>query len=191
MSKQVGYIRVSSVDQNTGRQLGEMDLDKIFEEKVSGKSMNRPELKAMMDYVREGDHLHVHELSRLGRSVIDLHTIVNELLEKGVTVTFHKENMVFVPGKEADPMQLLMFGMLANFAQFERSLIRQRQQEGIAAAKAAGKHMGRPAKLTDEQKVEIKGKLKQGATPTELAREYGCSRASIYNVKASKLVKAA
>ena len=185
MSKQVGYIRVSSADQNTGRQLEGKDLDKIFEEKVSGKSMNRPKLKAMLDYVREGDHVHAHELSRLGRSVIDLHTIVNELLDKGVTVTFHKENMVFVPGKEADPMQQLMFGMLANFAQFERSLIRQRQREGIAAAKAAGKHMGRPAKLTAEQKIEIKEQLQTGATPTELAKKYGCSRASIYNVKAA------
>lgn len=185
MSKQIGYIRVSSVDQNTERQLEGMALDKIFEEKVSGKSMNRPELKAMLDYVREGDHLHIHELSRLGRSVIDLYTIVNGLLEKGVTVTFHKENMVFIPGKEADPIQQLMFGMLANFAQFERSLIKQRQREGIEAAKAAGKHMGRPAKLSKEQKEKVKRQLQAGVTPTQLAKEYGCSRASIYNVKAT------
>lgn len=184
MSKQVGYVRVSSADQNTDRQLEGVQLDKVFKEKVSGKSIDRPQLKLMLDYIREGDHVHVHELSRLGRSVIDLHEIVRAIREKGAKVTFHKEGMDFYPDKDAEPIQELMFGMLANFAQFERSLIRQRQREGIEAAKAAGKHLGRPPVLNEEQKAEIKEKLQGGATPTELSKEYGCSRALIYKTKA-------
>ncbi|WP_028582328.1 recombinase family protein [Desulfogranum japonicum] len=182
MAPNVGYIRVSTSEQNTDRQLDGINIDKMFEEKVSGKDMKRPQLQDLLNYVREGDHVHVHELSRLGRSVIDLHKIVNELLDRGVTVTFHKENMTFVPGKQADPIQELMFGMLANFAQFERSLIKQRQREGIEAAKARGKHLGRPRSMTKEQEAEIKQKKSEGATPTQLAKEYGCSRALIYKI---------
>ncbi len=182
MAPQVGYIRVSTAEQNTDRQLNGIELDKIFSEKISGKDMNRPQLEAMLDYVREGDHVHVHELSRLGRSVIDLHKIVEQLLEKGVSVTFHKENMTFAPGNEENATQQLMFGMLANFAQFERSLLKQRQREGIEAAKAAGKHLGRPRTLTKEQEAEIIQKKADGATPTQLAKEYGCSRPLIYKI---------
>ena len=144
--------------------------------------MNRPQLIAMMDYVREDDHVHVHELSRLGRSVVDLHNIVDQLLEKEVGITFTKEKMTFAPGKDADPLQDLMFGMLANFSQFERSLLKQRQAEGIAAAKAKGKHLGRHAILNNQQKMEIVKKKASGSTPTALAKEYGVSRATVYNV---------
>ncbi len=183
MGQHVGYIRVSTAEQNTGRQLEGVELDKTFTEKISGKDTNRPQLQAALEYCREGDTLHVHELSRLGRSIIDLDNLVEQFRGNGVTVVFHKEGMTFTPGEQDDPMKRLMFDVLSSFAKFERSIIRQRQAEGIAARKAAGKPTGRPGKLTDQQKAEIREKRKAGVTPTALAREYGISRATIYSVK--------
>jgi DNA invertase Pin-like site-specific DNA recombinase len=180
--QKIGYIRVSSIDQNTDRQLAAIRLDKIFEEKVSGKDIKRPQLEAMLSHIREGDHVYVHELSRLGRSMIDLHQLVEQILKKDVSITFVKEKLTYASGQDADPMQEAMFGMLSVFSQFERSLIKQRQKEGIAAAKKAGKHLGRPIKLTDEQKIEIIGKHKGGSTPSQLSKEYGVSRGTIYNI---------
>lgn len=122
MSKRVGYVRVSSADQKTDRQLEGIELDKIFEEKLSGKDTKRPALQAMLDFIREGDQVFVHELSRLGRSMIDLHQLVEQITKKGATISFVKEGMEFSPGK-ADPVKQAMFSMLSVFAQFERSLI--------------------------------------------------------------------
>lgn len=185
MGERIGYRRVSTTDQSTDRQLEGIKLDHVFTDKMSGKDMERPELQSMIAYVRKGDHIYVHELSRLGRSVIDLHQIVKQLLEKDVSITFVKEKMDYQPGKKTDPVQELMFGMLASFAQFERSLIKQRQKEGIAIAKAKGKHLGRPILLNDSQREQLRAKRSEGATPTVLAKEFGVSRATIYNVLAS------
>ena len=98
----VGYIRVSSADQNTSRQLDGVQLDKVFTEKVSGANTDREQLHAMFDYVREGDTVHVHEISRLARSLIDLNTLIHDLNKKGVTVVFHQERMTFSPDREQD-----------------------------------------------------------------------------------------
>lgn len=137
----VGYIRVSTVHQNTGRQednLEEMNVEKVFIEKVSGKDRKRPQLKAMLDFVQSGDVVVVNELSRLARSVVDLYDIAKELNEKGVSLESLKEDidLTSATGK-------LTFGIMAVMAQFERDLLLERQKEGIAAAKARGKHWGR------------------------------------------------
>ncbi|MNV51140.1 DNA-invertase hin [compost metagenome] len=135
----VAYIRVSSTEQNTDRQLSDTGItfDKFFEDKASGKNTDRPALQDMLGYVRDGDTVHVHSIDRLGRSLIDLKNLVTELNKDGVTVKFHKENLEFSSGKQ-NPMQTLMFDMLASFAEFERSIIKERQREGIDKAKAKG-----------------------------------------------------
>ena len=136
---QVAYIRVSGVGQNTERQLSDTGItfEKTFEDKASGKNTDREGLKAMLEYVREGDTLHVHSIDRLGRSLIDLKTVVTQLNAMGVVVHFHKENLKFEAGTQ-NPMQTLMFDMLGAFAEFERSMIKERQMEGIAKAKEKG-----------------------------------------------------
>lgn len=182
IGKRIGYLRVSTADQQTDRQLDGIALDKTFEEKISGKDTNRPELEAMLDYIREGDQVYVHELSRLGRSMIDLHKIVEEILNKKASVFFVKENIEFHPDRMNDPVKDALFGMLSVFSQFERSLIKQRQREGIEAAKAKGKHLGRPIKLTDEQKEEIRKRSAAGEKPPELSKAFNVSRGTIYNV---------
>ena len=179
----VGYIRVSSIDQNTARQLEGLDLDKTFTDKASGKSSKRPQLKACLGFVRNGDVLHVHSIDRMARNLLDLQQIVNTLTAKGVTILFHKEHMTF-SGGNSDPMAKLMFQVLGAFAEFERSLIRERQAEGIAAAKIAGKHLGRPVKLTPDLIKQIKARKTENKTA--LARELGISRASVYAAIASQ-----
>lgn len=135
----VAYIRVSTVDQNTDRQLSESSVSfkKTFEDKASGKDTNRPQLQAMLEYVREGDTVHVHSIDRLGRSLSDLTDTVKFLNEKGVAVKFHKEGLEFTADK-SNPMNDLMFNLLGAFAQFERAIAKERQIEGIAKAKEKG-----------------------------------------------------
>lgn len=147
---QVAYIRVSTLEQNTDRQLADTGItfNKTFKDKASGKDTQRPQLQAMLDYVREGDTLHVHSIDRLGRSLIDLKTLVTQLNAKGVTVTFHKENLSFEAGNQ-NPMQTLMFNMLGSFAEFERSMIKERQREGIEKAKAKGIYKKEKRKKVD------------------------------------------
>lgn len=137
----IGYIRVSAGHQNTDRQedsLAQMNVEKLFIEKVSGKDRKRPQLEAMMKFVQDGDVVVVHELSRLARSVVDLYDISKELNEKGVSLESIKEDidLTSATGK-------LTFGIMAVMAQFERDLLLERQREGIAAAKARGKRWGR------------------------------------------------
>jgi len=174
----VGYIRVSSFDQNTDRQLSGIALDKSFEDKASAKDAKRPRLQACLDFLREGDTLHVHSIDRLARNLIDLQQIVDTLTKKGVAVKFHKEKLEFT-GKDG-AMQMLLFQVTGAFAQFERSLIRERQREGIAAAKAKGKRLGAPSKLDPEKLAEIRSKLAQGANKKALAAEYAISRTTLY-----------
>ena len=148
--QRVGYIRVSTLDQNTERQLDGVALDKCFEDKASGKDTKRPGLQQAREFLREGDELIVHSIDRLARSLADLEGIVGELTGKGVAVRFIKEGLTFT-GAGDDPMAVLMRQMLGSVAQFERAMIRERQREGIALAKAAGKYKGSKGKLTQEQ----------------------------------------
>ena len=174
----VAYIRVSSYDQNLERQLAEQSFDRTFEEKASAKDTDRPELKACIEHLREGDTLHVHSIDRLARNLKDLQTIVEDLTEKGVVVQFHKEHLTFT-GKD-DPMQNLMLQMIGAVAQFERALIRERQREGIANARKKGAKFGAKKKLSTEQIKEIKLRKDNGETVTELAKEYGIARQTLY-----------
>lgn len=135
----VAYIRVSTVDQNTDRQLADVgiEFDKVFEDKASGKDTQRPQLQAMLEYVREGDTLHVHSIDRLSRSLEDLISSVKSLNAKGVAVKFHKENLEFTAEKSS-PMNDLILNIFGAVAQFERALSKERQMEGIAKAKDKG-----------------------------------------------------
>jgi DNA invertase Pin-like site-specific DNA recombinase len=179
----VGYRRVSTVDQNTDRQLDGVELDKVFTDTASGKDTNRPELARALEYVRDGDVLVVHSMDRLARSLVDLRRTVDELTQRGVEVRFVKEGLAFCSDK-SDPCAVLMLSVMGAVAEFERSMILERQREGIALAKAAGKYKGRKAALTVEKTDELRGRLAAGESVSSLAREYGVSRQTIYNYAA-------
>lgn len=166
----VAYIRVSTIEQNTDRQLDGVLVDKQFEDKASGKDTQRPQLQAMLEYVREGDTVHVHSIDRLGRSLTDLKDLVKKLNAKGVTVKFHKENLEFSAGK-ANPMQDLMFNMLASFAEFERAIIKERQMEGIAKAKEKGVYNKDKRKKVDY--AELKKAIDSGMSYRTVAKQFG------------------
>ena len=139
------YIRVSSVSQNTARQEYLQDLlpeAKSFTDKVSGKDTKRPELEALLKYVREGDTIHVHSIDRFARNVVDLRSLVTSLNAQGVSIKFHKEGLVFNANAN-DAMSQLMLTMLGAIGEFERELIKERQREGIELAKKEGKYKGR------------------------------------------------
>ena len=176
--QQVGYIRVSSIDQNTVRQLDGVSLDKTFTEKMSGKDTQRPILQECLAYVRNGDILHVHSIDRLARNAKDLLNLVEQVLGKGVSLKFHKNNLTFTPDSK-DHMAKLQLTMLAAFAEFERELIRERQREGIAIAKAAGKYSKR-RKITPELIAEAKARTEKGEPLARVARDLKVSRETLY-----------
>ncbi|KXO95769.1 recombinase family protein [Tsukamurella pseudospumae] len=179
--QRIAYVRVSTVDQNTDRQLDGIAVDRTFADKASGKTADRPALAEALRFVRDGDTLVVHSMDRLARNVEDLRRIVRELTAAGVRVEFVKESLTFTG--DDSPMNNLLLTMLGAVAEFERSLILERQREGIAIAKAAGRYRGRKAKLTDDQATDLRTRLTAGESPTALAAEYGISRASVYNYK--------
>ena len=174
----VGYVRVSTVEQNTARQLDGVQLSKTFTDKISGKSIDRPQLQLCLEYVREGDTLHVHSMDRLARNLEDLRRLVRELNAKGVRVQFHKENLIFTG--EDSPMSNLLLSMLGAVAEFERALILERQREGVAIAKAAGKYKGGKPKLGPEQVAHLKARVAAGVPKAAVARELGISRETLY-----------
>ena len=145
---EVGYKRVSSADQNTARQLDGIVLDEVFEDQVSGGTTDRPALQEMLRFVRKGDVIHVHSIDRLARSLKDLLELVEGLKARGVQLHFHKEGLVFT--SEKNHTQDLMLSMMGAVAQFERSMIRERQAEGIAKAKATGVYKGRQKSVDDD-----------------------------------------
>lgn len=177
--KVIGYVRVSTVDQNIGRQLEGVSLDKVFIDKVSGKDTNRPQLKLCLEYLREDDTLMVHSMDRLARNVDDLRRIVRELVEKGVTVKFMKEGLTFSP-KTNSIFDQLMLTLLGAFAEFERALITERQREGIAIAKANGVYKGRPLSLTPAQVKELYKMIDLGLPKTAVAKKLDISRKNVY-----------
>lgn len=184
--KDIGYVRVSTHDQNTARQLDGVHLDKVFEEHASGRDTTRPALQTCLEYIRDGDVLHVHSIDRLARNLQDLLSIVTGLKAKGVTVKFHKEKLEFAgngEGNKGDAFQELQLHIIAAVAQFERTLILERQKEGIAIAKKSGKYknVGRKPTLSREQVNELRSKLEKGAKVAALAREFGVSRQTIYS----------
>jgi DNA invertase Pin-like site-specific DNA recombinase len=176
--QRVGYVRVSTLDQNTERQLDGIKLDKLFTDRASGRDTKRLQLAAALDYVREGDALIVHSLDRLARNVEDLRRIVREVNERGVSVEFVKNHLTFSAG--ADPTARLMLTMLGAFAEFERELIRERQREGIAIAKAKGVYKGRKKALAPQEVHELVVQAHAGIPKADLARAYGISRETVY-----------
>jgi DNA invertase Pin-like site-specific DNA recombinase len=176
--QRIGYKRVSTLDQNTARQLDGAPLDKCFTDKASGKDTERPQLRAALDYCRDGDTLVVHSMDRLARSLVDLRSMVNDLTRRGVAVEFVKENLRFVG--EDSPMAILLLSLLGAVAEFERSLILERQREGIAIAKLAGKYKGRRRTLSTAQADEIRNRAAAGERKVLLAKEYGISRETLY-----------
>jgi DNA invertase Pin-like site-specific DNA recombinase len=137
-------------------------------------------IKAMLSYIREGDTLVVHSLDRLGRSLDDLRKVVTDLNSRGVVVQFLKENLTFAGDDSDTSLSKLMFNMLGSFAEFERSLIRERQREGIALAKKAGVYRGRKPSLTAEQASDLRKRVAAGERKAGLAREFGISRETLY-----------
>jgi len=178
--KIVGYVRVSTDAQNTDRQLEGVSLDKVFVDYASGKNVNRPQLQAMLEYIREGDTLLVHSLDRLARNLVDLRRLVTDLTGRGIRVEFRKENMVFDGNETA--MGTFLLNMMGGFAEFERALSRERQMEGVALAKKAGKYRGRaPAIRSSNGKLDILEKLYAAGTGVSvMAREAGVSRQTVY-----------
>lgn len=178
-SQQIGYVRVSTADQNTERQLDGVALDRTFQDHVSGSTTERPGLAECLEYLRAGDVLHVHSIDRLARSLVDLERITTELNGQGVSLHFHREGMTFEPGN-GDPMKTLIRQVLASFAQFERAIIKERQREGIAKAKERGAYKGRKRALTAEQVTEARGRIDAGEKVAVVARSLGITRQTLY-----------
>lgn len=175
----IGYRRVSTIDQNTDRQLEGVTVDELFTDKASGKDTHRPELQNAIRFARKGDLFVVHSMDRLARNLDDLRKVVKELTAKGVRVQFFKESLTFTG--EDSPMNNMLLSMLGAVAEFERSMILERQREGIAIAKAKGKYKGGKKKLTPEQAEQLRARRAAGESATALAKEYDISRASVYN----------
>lgn len=175
----IGYIRVSSYEQNSQRQLEGVECHSTYTDKTSGKSLARPELTKCLEYIRGGDTLHIHSIDRLARNLQDLLHIITALNEKGITVMFHKENMAFNP-QSSDPFQKLQLQILGSVAEFERSMIRERQREGIAIAKQKGIYKGRKPSLSPEQVKTIQDRIRSGDKVAHIAKDFGVSRQTIY-----------
>ena len=185
IGQKIGYVRVSSLDQNDARQLDGLALDKIFTDKASGKDVHRPQLQAMLSHVREGDHVYVHSMDRLSRSLKDLQEVVESLTARGVAVEFCKENLKFErPGNNSGghtaAYSKLLLQMLGAVGEFERALIRERQREGIAIAKTKGVYKGRKSGLNAEMKLKLREMIASGISKTEIAKNLAISRASVY-----------
>lgn len=176
--QRVGYRRVSTLGQSTERQLEGLKLDEMFEDKASGKDARRTQLEAMLKHVRKGDHILCHSMDRMARNLDDLRAIVLGLTKKGIRVEFVKEGLTFTGDDSA--MAKLLLSMMGAFAEFERALILERQREGIALAKAAGKYRGRSAKLSADRAEELRRRAVAGESRAMLAREYGLSRETVY-----------
>ncbi|MGF6888619.1 DNA invertase Pin-like site-specific DNA recombinase [Nocardia sp. GAS34] len=175
----VGYIRVSSTDQNTVRQLDGQKLDKTFTDRMSGKDTNRPELTRMLEYIREGDTVMVDSMDRLARDLGDLRGLVAGMTGRGITVAFIKEGLTFRPGK-SDHVAQLMLDIIGAIAQFERALIKERRLAGIAKAKERGVYKGRRPALTDEQAEQLRARAAAGVSKTQLAEDFHISRDTVY-----------
>ena len=179
--QKIGYARVSSKDQNLDRQLAALKKEKVFRiftDTVSGSSTQRPGLDGALNYVRAGDQLIVVSMDRLARSLIDLHRLVDELTERGVSVKFLKEGQTY--SLNSTPIAKLMLGLLGSVAEFERSIIRERQAEGIAKAKARGVYKGRAKVLNEEQVAQAREWVGAGIPKAEVARRLGIGRTTLY-----------
>lgn len=176
--QRIGYVRVSSFDQNPERQLEQVSVNRLFTDKASGKDTQRPELERLLAFVREGDTVVVHSMDRLARNLDDLRRLVQGLTQRGVRIEFVKESLTFTG--EDSPMANLMLSVMGAFAEFERALIRERQREGISLAKQRGVYRGRKKALSPERVAELRRRAAAGEQKAKLAREFGISRETLY-----------
>lgn len=179
--EKVGYARVSSKDQNLERQtelLRKEGVFALYEDRMTGATRQRPGLEEALRYVRKGDQLIVTSMDRLARSLSDLYSIVDDLTARGVSVKFLKEGQIY--SKDSTPVAKLMLGLLGSVAEFERSIIRERQAEGIARAKQRGVYKGRAKALNAEQVEQAKKWIDEGITKTKVAKRLGIGRTTLY-----------
>ncbi len=174
----IGYVRVSSTDQNPDRQLEGMEFDRKFIDKFTGKILDRPSLNEMMQYVREGDHVYVHSMDRLARNLLDLRKVVSQLTTKKVKIQFIKENLIFTG--DDSPMSMLLLSMMGAFAEFELSLNKERQREGIRLARERGIYVGRKKMLSKDQIRELYKMADDGHKKTDIAKKFKMSREAVY-----------
>ena len=174
----IGYKRVSTVDQSLERQdLG--DVDKVFEEKLSGKSASdRPALQDLIGYARHGDTVVVHSIDRLARDLRDLQDIIQTLNDKGVAISFLSERLTFSADAD-DAFARLQLQMMGAFAEFERNIIRKRQAEGIAVAKAKGVYKGGKKRIDRDKVHQLKA---EGLSTYKIADAMGVSRMSVHRI---------
>src|SRR5918992_25817 len=176
--QRIGYIRVSTLDQHTERQLDGIELDKTFTDKASGKDTKRPQLELLMSFVRSGDTVIVHSMDRLARNLDDLRRIVQTLTGKGVRIEFVKEHLTFTG--EDSPMSKLMLSVMGAIHEFDRALIKERQREGITLAKKRGAFRGRKKSLSPAEVAELRKRIAAGTSKSLAAREFGISRETLY-----------
>ena len=179
--QKIGYARVSSTDQNLDRQmevLNGLNLNRIFSDKISGKNTERTGLQEMLRFVREDDHIFVSSMDRLARNLIDLRKMISDLTAKKVLITFVKENLTF--SGDDSPMSILLLNIMGAVSEFERTLIRERQAEGIKLAKQKGIYKGRAFVLSAEQVAEIRLKIDSGIPKSKIAKSYGICRETLY-----------
>jgi DNA invertase Pin-like site-specific DNA recombinase len=182
--QRIGYVRVSSFDQNPERQLDQVQVDRLFTDKASGKDTQRPQLEALLSFAREDDTVVVHSMDRLARNLDDLRRLVQTLTKRGIRIEFVKECLSFTG--EDSPMANLLLSVMGAFAEFERALIGERQREGIALAKQRGAYRGRKKALADNQVIELRRRAGAGEQKSTLAREFGISRETVYQYQYAK-----
>lgn len=185
VGQRVSYLRVSSVDQNLARQREAIGtVDREFVDRLSARSRaDRPGLEECIAYLRGGDRLVVASIDRLARSLVDLRQVIDQITSKGASVHFLKEHLTF-SAEGSDPRSVLMLGILGSFAEFERSIIRERQAEGIAVAKKAGKYTGRKRALSPGQVQQARERVAAGEAKAAIARDLGVGRATLYRALA-------
>ena len=173
----VGYTRVSTVEQNTDRQ-DLQDVERLFEDKATGGNTDRPALQKMLAFVREGDHIVIWSIDRLARSLSDLQGLIDSINAKGVAVKFVSERLTFSAAQD-DPFARLQLHMMGAFAEFERSIIKKRQKEGIAKAKTKGKYKGRKPSIDRQSVMDL---VDEGVPIASIAKRMGVSRPSVYRI---------
>lgn len=180
----IAYIRVSSIDQNEQRQIEAMQkygIEKWFNEKISAKDTNRPKLQELLEFVREGDTVYIHDFSRLARSTKDLLDIVELLNNKGVALVSNKENI-----DTSTPTGKLMLTMIGAINEFERTNLLERQREGITIAKRNGVYKGRKAVTIPNFDYHYNRYMSRAISKSQLAKELGISRPTLDKLIAEK-----
>lgn len=176
--QRIGYVRVSTIEQNPGRQLEGVEVDRKFIDYASARSIDRPQLNAMLNFVREDDIILVHSMDRLARNLKHLKLLIDGFLRNKIQVHFIKEGLKF--GSEESPFSNLMLHMLGSFAQFEYEFMRERQREGISLAKKRGTYKGR-VKLSDEKIEILKKEIYTNKLRKDIAKDLGISRMCMYS----------